>query len=78
MQLKIRLAALSRSNVYVADHSKIGAVGRYPGISFSEIETFVTDQPLEEPFVPLLTEVGASVLSVAGDWLRGSVDPTLR
>jgi hypothetical protein len=38
----------------------------------------VTDQPLEEPFVPLLTEVGASVLSVAGDSMRGSVDPTLR
>jgi hypothetical protein len=38
----------------------------------------VTDQPLEEPFVRLLTEVGASVLSVAGDSMRGSVDPTLR
>jgi DeoR family glycerol-3-phosphate regulon repressor len=62
MQLKTRLAVQSRSCVYVADHTKIGAVGRYHSIPFTEIETFVTGQPLEEPFVRLLTEAGASVL----------------
>lgn len=62
MQLKTRLARQSRSSIYVADHTKIGAVGRYRSIAFAEIETFVTGQPLDEPFVRLLTEAGASVL----------------
>lgn len=62
MRLKNRLAAQSRACVYVADHTKIGAVGRYRSIPFAEIETFVTDKPLEEPFARLLTEAGASVL----------------
>jgi DeoR/GlpR family transcriptional regulator of sugar metabolism len=62
MQLKTRLAAQSRANIYVADHTKIGAFGRYRSIPFAEIETFVTDKPLAEPFAELLSEAGASVL----------------
>ena len=54
MQLKTRLAAQSRSSIYVGDHTKVGAVGRYRSIPFNEIETFVTDEPLEEPFAELL------------------------
>jgi hypothetical protein len=34
MQLKIRLAALSRSNVYVADHTQIGALVAIPAFHF--------------------------------------------
>ncbi|MEZ2127996.1 MULTISPECIES: DeoR/GlpR family DNA-binding transcription regulator [unclassified Sinorhizobium] len=62
MKLKNRLAAQSRASIYVADHTKIGAFGRYRSIPFADIETFVTDKPLEEPFARLLTEAGASVL----------------
>ncbi|ARS65905.1 DeoR/GlpR transcriptional regulator [Sinorhizobium meliloti] len=62
MKLKTWLSAQSRSNIYVADHTKIGAVGRYRSIPFADIETFVTDKSLDEPFAVLLTEAGASVL----------------
>lgn len=62
MTLKTRLAAQSRACVYVADHTKIGAVGRYRSVPFSEIETFITDKPLEEPFARLLMQTGASIL----------------
>lgn len=62
MDLKTRLAAQSRASIYVGDHTKIGAVGRYRSIPFANIETFVTDMPLGEPFAGLLTEAGASVL----------------
>jgi len=61
LELKTRLAAQSRSSIYVGDHTKIGAVGRYRSVPFADIETLVTDMPLEEPFRSLLTEAGASV-----------------
>lgn len=61
LELKTRLAAQSRASIYVADHTKIGAVGRYRSIAFADIDTFVTDMPLDEPFAGLLTEAGASV-----------------
>lgn len=63
MLLKTRLAAQSRACIYVADHTKIGAVGRYRSIPFSAIGTLVTDMPLEEPFASLLAAAGAGVLS---------------
>ncbi len=48
----------------MADHTKIGAVGRYRSIPFSEIETSVTDQPVEELFVRLLTGEPAPACSI--------------
>jgi len=62
MELKTRLAAQSRVSVHAGDRTKIGAAGRYRSIPFSDIETFVTDKPLGEPFAGLLTKAGASVL----------------
>ncbi|HEY4199579.1 MAG TPA: DeoR/GlpR family DNA-binding transcription regulator [Devosiaceae bacterium] len=62
MQIKTRLAAQSRANIFVGDHTKIGAVGRYRSIAFKDIETLVTDEKPGEPFASLLDGAGTNIL----------------
>ncbi|HEV7719177.1 MAG TPA: DeoR/GlpR family DNA-binding transcription regulator [Arsenicitalea sp.] len=62
MRLKNQIVAQSRSSIFVGDHTKIGALGRYRSVPFSRIDMLVTDEQLGEPFVQLLSEAGGSIL----------------
>lgn len=61
MRLKTQIVRQSRDAIYVADHTKIGAPGRYQSIPFADIGTFVTDQVLETRFTALLAEAGTRI-----------------
>jgi len=60
MRLKKQIVGQSSNSIYVADHTKIGAPGRYQSIPFSAIGTLVTDDRLDPRFAELLS--GAQVL----------------
>jgi len=62
MKLKKEIVARSRDHIYLGDHSKIGAPGRYQSIPFEQIRTLVTDIELDEIFTRRLTEAGAVIL----------------
>ncbi|MFS8047335.1 DeoR/GlpR family DNA-binding transcription regulator [Rhizobium sp. BR 314] len=62
MRLKLQIVSQSRDAIYVADHTKIGAPGRYQSIPFKDIGTFVTDEQLAPHFTALLAEAGTNVL----------------
>jgi DeoR family glycerol-3-phosphate regulon repressor len=62
MRLKQRLKSHSRDCIFVGDHTKIGGLGRYRGVQFAQIDTFVTDLCPPEPFDSLLRRAGTNVL----------------
>ncbi|MHA6731609.1 DeoR/GlpR family DNA-binding transcription regulator [Devosia sp. A369] len=77
MLLKQTLMAHSRRTIFVGDHTKMGEVGRYRSVPFSDVETIVTDLPPFGPLAERLRQAGSTVIyphPLDADEQTGSAD----
>lgn len=76
MLLKQSLMACSRRAIFVGDHTKMGEVGCYRSVPFSDIGTLVTDQAPFEPVAERLRQAGTIVVHPYPDTVEDHAEPS--